>query len=156
MQKSLSGGHVNDSTSTILWVVVLKKMDKKFGKEILESWSALIEEISNHRKDLSLPIWFYTELSNHYLYCPKWIKAGIVSITNTGDILTEKDLNTMYNVKTNLLKYHRVIRYIKAFHSKINDRNCMKPVYHSQTQILLSFQKGSKDFYNRLNNTNIT
>ena len=67
--------------------------------------------------------------------------------------MTETDLNTIYIVKTNFLEYPRVIRYIKAFCSNINDRNHMKPIYHSQTQILLRYQKGSKDFYNRLNNT---
>ena len=29
----------------------------------------------------------------------------------------------------------------------------MKPINHSQTQILLRSQKGPKDFYNSLNNT---
>ena len=69
--------------------------------------------------------------------------------------MTETDLNTIYNVKTNFLEYHRVIKYIKAFCNKVNDRNHMKPIYHSQTQILLRSQKGSKDFYNRLNNINV-
>ena len=128
-------------------------MDNKFWKEILDSWSMLIEELSNHRKDLSLPIWYDTELSNHFLYCPNWYKAGIISIadllTSNGDILTETDLNTYYNVKTNFLEHHRVIKYIKAFCNNVNDRNHMKPIYHSQTQILLRSQKGSKDFYNR-------
>ena len=31
----------------------------------------------------------------------------------------------------------------------------MKPIYHSQTQILLRSQRGSKDFYNRLYNINV-
>ena len=78
-------------------------MDNRFWKEILDSWSTLIEGLSNHRKDLSLPIWYNTELSNHFLYCPKWYNAGIISIadllTSNGDILTETDLNTIYNVK---------------------------------------------------------
>ena len=138
---------------------IARKMDNKFWKEILDSWSTLIEGLSNHRKDLSLPIWYNTELSNHFLYCPKWYNAGIISIadllTSNGDILTETDLNTIYNVKTNFLEYHRVIKYIKAFCNKVNDRSHMKPIYHSQTQILLRSQKGSKDFYNRLNNINV-
>ena len=138
---------------------IARKMDNKFWKEILDSWSTLIERLSNHRKDLSLPIWYNTELSNHFLYCPKWYNAGIISIadllTSNGDILTETDFNTIYNVKTNFLEYHRVIKYIKAFCNKVNDRSHMKPIYHSQTQILLRSQKGSKDFYNRLNNKNV-
>ena len=109
-------------------------MDNKFWKEILDSWSALIEGIGNHRKNFSLPIWYNTELSNHYLYSPQWYKAGIISIadllTSNGDILMETDFNTIYNVKTNFLKYHKVIRYVKDFCSNINDRNHMKPINH--------------------------
>ena len=138
---------------------IARKMDNKFWKEILDGWSTLVEGLSNHRKDLSLPIWYNTELSSHFLYCPKWYKAGMISIadllTSNGDILTETDLNTIYNVKTNFLEYHRVIKYIKAFCNNVNDRNHMKPIYHSQTQILLRSQKGSKDFYTRLNNINV-
>ena len=78
-----------------------------------------MEGLSNYRKDFSLPIWYNTELSNHCLYCPKWYKAGITSITDLltsdGDILPETDLNTIYNGKINFLEYHRVIRYTKAF-----------------------------------------
>ena len=78
---------------------IARKIDNKFWKEILDSWSALIEGLGNHRKDLSLPIWYNTQLSNRYLYCPKWYKAGIISIadllTSNGDILPETDLNTI-------------------------------------------------------------
>ena len=116
----------------------------------MDSWSTLIEGLGNHGKDLSLPIWYNTELSNHYLYCPRWYKAGIISIadllTSNGHILTETDLNTVYNVKTNFLEYHRVIRCIKTFCSNINGRNHMKLIYHSQTEILLRSQRDQKTF----------
>ena len=55
--------------------------------------------------------------------------------------MTETDLNTIYNVKTNILEYHRVIRSIKTFCSNINDPNHMKPIYHSQNEILLRHKK---------------
>ena len=139
--------------------MIARKIDNKFWKIFLDSWRALIEGLGNHRKDLPLPIWYNTQLSNHYLYCPEWYKGGIISIadllTSNGNIVTETDLNTVYNIKSTFLEYHRVIRSIKAFCSNINDQNHMKPIYHSQTEILLRSQKGSKDFYNKLNNTNI-
>ena len=36
--------------------IIARKIDNKFWKEILDSWSALIEGLGNHRNDLSLPI----------------------------------------------------------------------------------------------------
>ena len=49
------------------------------------------------------------------------------------------------------LKYHMVIRFVKAFLNKINYGAYIKPIYPSQTQILLKSQNESKDFYDRLN-----
>ena len=39
---------------------IARKIDNKFWKEILDSWSALIEGLGNHKKDWSLPIWYNT------------------------------------------------------------------------------------------------
>ena len=58
-------------------------------------------------------IWYNAELLNLYLNCPKWYEAGNISIANlhtsNRGLLTEIDLNKIYNVKTNFFKYHRVI-----------------------------------------------
>ena len=106
---------------------------------------------------MSEPIWHNPKISKAALYFPRWFRSGIISVadmfTANRELLSQKDLEQSYSIKTNYLEYHRVKSCVKVylFKLKLDLTDQQKPVYPNQIKILCNSNKGSQDFYWLLN-----
>ena len=75
--------------------------------------------------------------------------------SDEGELLTESEFKNKYNIKTNFVEFHGIIKAIKLFalKNKINIGNTklQNPLLPTNIHIYLKSKKGCKDFYNILN-----
>ena len=140
-----------------------RKTTNLFWSETLNCWSKLCDNIPiNHTIGaLSRPLWSNPMVSKANLYLPDWYNNGIISIADTllgnGNFVSQNDLKTVYQIKTNFLEYHRVKTCVKNYLNNQKDVSIVheKPTIPIQLKIICKSKKGSKDFYRLLANQNI-
>ena len=136
-----------------------KQSYNKFWSDVGHSWSNLTKniQIKNSTDVMSEQIWHNPKISKAALYFPRWFRSGIISVadmfTANRELLSQKDLEQSYSIKTNYLEYHRVKSCVKVYVSKLklDLTDQQKPVYPNQIKILCNSYKGSQDFYRLLN-----
>ena len=105
---------------------------------------------------LNDPFWYNIKLSKTELYYPKWFKEGIIIIADlfctNGELLSQKDLEQFYSIKTNFLEYYRITSTVKVYlkNKKVNLKALHKPFYPNHVRILCNSSKGSQDFYSSI------
>ena len=136
-----------------------KQSNNKFWADVGHSWSNLSKniQIKNSMDGMSKPIWQNTKISIAALYFPTWFRSGIILVadmfTANRELLSQKDLEQSYSIKTNYLEYHRVKSCMKVYLSKLklDLTDQQKPVYPYQIKVLCNSNNGSQDFYQLLN-----
>ena len=136
---------------------LVKQSNNKFWADVGDSLSNLSKniQIKNSTDAMSEPMWHNPKISKAALYFPIW--SGIISVadmfTENRELLSQKDLEQSYSIKTNYLEYHRVKSCMKVYLSKLklDLTDQQKPVYPNQIKVLCNSNKGSQDFYWLLN-----
>ena len=96
---------------------------------------------------MSEPIWHNPQISKAALYFPTWFRSGKISIvdmfTANRELLSQKQLEQSYSIKTNYLEYHRVKSCMKVYLSKLKlDLTAQqKQVYPNQIKVLCNSNK---------------
>ena len=136
-----------------------KKITNGFWSDVVQSWSILLKNlhIQNNADPLNEPLWCNLKLSKAETYFPKWFQKGIILIADLfgtdGQLLSQRDLERFYSIKTNFLEYHRITSAVKLYLKKFkfDPKTLHRPVYPNQVKILRNSEKGSQDFYKCLN-----
>ena len=87
-----------------------KQSNNKFWADVGHSWSNLSKniQIKNSMDAMSEPIWHNLKISKAALYFPTWFRSGIILVadmfTANRELLSQKDLEQSYSIKTNYLE----------------------------------------------------
>ena len=98
------------------------------------------------------PLWYNSKISTHPLFEVELYKKGILSpvdvLTNTGEIMSKRNIELSYNVSLNFLNYYRLklclTGYLKGI--SFDDDHFVRPFYLSPINMLYKSKKGSQDF----------
>ena len=141
-----------------------RKTTNTFWADVARSWSRLLKnlQVKHSVEILNDPLWYNMKMSKSEFYQPKWFQKGINSIADlfgdNGNLLTQRELNKFYSIKTNFLEYYRVTSAVKIHLKKlqVDPKAINKPVYPNQVKILCKSNKGSQDFYKSLNHKDLS
>ena len=135
---------------------LLQRMTNTFWMDVIKDWQIFCrkQQTSNNIDILNSCLWYNPQISREVLYFSTWFKNGIFLIGDImneyGQILPIEVLRETYNIKPNILDYHRikvlVQNYIKKF--KTDDLfYYSKPARPFHLQVLFKSKKGCGDFY---------
>ena len=143
---------------------IINKISNPFWKDVLKAHSSLIETTKiNSLEDFLQTPFFYNEkikIGGASIKNKLWNDKGVYFINDivkkNGELLTELELNNMYNINTNFIQLHGITRAIKQYAKStkiiLGSTKLQKPLLPIYLKIYLKSKKGCKDFYNMLNN----
>ena len=142
---------------------IINQVKNKFWKDVLESYSKLIEmNIPQSEEEfLSCPIFFNNNITidNKAIFNKNWANKSILFINdlidNSGNIYNLQELEQKYDIKSNFLTHHSITTAVKNYKNKLFDKNIQKsitcPLISINVQPLIHTKKGCKTIYNILN-----
>ena len=141
-----------------------KKTTNAFWADVAQSWSSLLKnlQVKNSIDILNDPLWCNYKMKKTELFYPKWFRKGIILIADlfgsNGELLSQRELEKFYSIKTNFLEYFRVTSAVKVYLKEMHfePKGLYKPVYPNQVKILCNSSKGSQDFYKSLNHHSLS
>ena len=146
-----------------LWIHnMTKKITNKFWTNVFEAWLKVLDKLKHgpyYNPDLS-PIWYNPCISRDKIFLKQWFDKGIVFVADlldeNGNFQSVENLQNTYNLTINFLDYLSLKFTINKLLSKESPSEVTKtttrPYIPDVTRLLLKNKKGSKMFYNILNN----
>ena len=139
--------------------IQLPKIQNKFWHDTLLSWTYMCKRIKpkNFLELCQLPIWYNPLISKYPLFLPDLNKRGINLVgdilNSNGQIITREELMNKTNLITlNPLNYLRLKVGIQTLLNsmELEPYPIQKPLAPFNLLLLIKSEKGSKDFYNTL------
>ena len=139
------------------WIIKMQaKVHNKFWKDVLSDWNVIIstQKLKNENQIIRSSLWYNSDVSKHSIFFQDWYNKGIHIIAdianNDNRILGFNDLNSKFNMRSNILNYYTIKTKVDIFLSKYKDiPNPLveRPMFPSHLDILFKAKKGCRKFY---------
>ena len=141
------------------WFQKHRKDVNPFWYDVFENWILFCrnQTVKSGKDLLSSSLWCNRQISSDNIFYVNWFKKGITVLADllnsSGNFLDPGELKIKYNLKFNILNYYTVKHLVTQFMK--NNRLLLKeklerPHVPFHINVLLNFEKGSKNFYSGL------